>query len=147
MTFKQNYSEIAVKIFHLIFPFAGSLNKSIEMAKRYSEKYQDLRYEYLNKAAALSARQENFTNKSSLKSCLDDVEKVLTEIEEELEKTDKEHQGRKIKKNIKKTESGFMLSPFCYLPPNCFQGVGQNLEIGCPNLLEILKLTILFTCK
>ncbi|XP_033626896.1 ganglioside-induced differentiation-associated protein 1-like [Asterias rubens] len=68
------------------------IHASIEVCQRYSEKYKDLRYEYLNKATALTTRLEVIKDTSTLKDHLDHVEKILTEIDEELGKNAKECQ-------------------------------------------------------
>ncbi len=72
---------------------AEGIQTSIEVCQRYSEKYKDLRYEYLNKATALATRLEAISDTSNLKDHLDNVEKILTEIDEELGKNAKEYQG------------------------------------------------------
>ena len=72
---------------------AEQIHASIEVCQRYSEKYKDLRYEYLNKATALTTRLDVIKDTSTLKDHLDHVEKILTEIDEELGKNAKECQG------------------------------------------------------
>ncbi|XP_038078423.1 ganglioside-induced differentiation-associated protein 1-like [Patiria miniata] len=77
------------------FASAAQLEKAltaiINKARRYSEKYKDLRYEYLNKATALSQRLEQLKDEQMLRDHLDAVESALTEVEAELAKASNEH--------------------------------------------------------
>ncbi|XP_022097532.1 ganglioside-induced differentiation-associated protein 1-like [Acanthaster planci] len=71
--------------------FENAFTSRINKAKRYSEQYKDLRYEYLNKATALSQRLQQFKDEEVLRDNIDAAERALTEVEAELAKASDEH--------------------------------------------------------